>query len=580
MKPLFTLAVLICAKVFCLAQTPSLGISPDPALHVQCPDVELTYIIQSWAPGCHSLEPLENGTLISEKTSSSNHTIVVRWNDSPEPGKLSVHRSDSIGCNWVAPGRTWDVPIASIAGLKPVITGPSKMPLSPFDLFEYSARLNHHQHGTEDADPLPVTKFEWDIPANWIYFFPAPSNTGNIKIFPDTSEGCIRVRGQRNCGVWSDWETICPERVLPSLCPLFVANTELPCGASSILAVSTVDFSFAFPDIQYEWTLPEGWKILNTLDIRGSGIILQTDRIHDGTVGVTATAVGKVSEPCTVDFHYIPASTNAEVGGPDDVCTDGTFFLTPYVPDATSTWKVRPFDPGGLNPFLQTNGSGSIATLTLANPDMNGIFIISFTIADSCGTVVKEKKFHAGKPRFYPAKIDSDPFGSQMLCAGNHRLEINAEGTGDCMEWTTGPEVWGYPECRHFDFRITDRESPCLDITARATNICGVSEQPFHFCQDPGCEGAEQFDLSVYPNPTNFVVIIEGKSTDANNPDLALIEHLEIYDQLGRIVYQWNEAPRKRIALPVDTIPEGTYIIRATVWGNTLAKPLVISKRL
>ncbi len=126
---------------------------------------------------------------------------------------------------------------------------------------------------------------------------------------------------------------------------------------------------------------------------------------------------------------------------------------------------------------------------------------------------------------------------------------------------------------------MPDAGSDCSELLAVSTNTCGSTEQTFPFCSQTGCPDSQTFGLMVSPNPANFVVVIEGTSSDESKSDLALIETLNIYNSLGQLVYSWNDTPRQRIVLPVDKIPIGTYIIQASVWGTRVARQLAISPK-
>lgn len=579
MKQIYTLAVIFSLLLPGRGYAQSLGISPDPTVHVQCPDIPQAYQISAWVEGCHSVEPPVNGTLIEEKKVGLKHQVTIRWNDSADPGGLTIRRSDSLNCTGVAPGRSWEIPIASVAGLTPDLTGPLQIPLLSFVTNRYSASLLHHQRGSMDPDPYPVTKFEWEAPPSWNIFLVDFNNSAAVNVFADTSEGCIKVRGQRACGVMSEWTTICPERVMDVPCPIFIFPNSLVCGDRQNIFANAPDFSFIMPEATYNWQVSDGWEIISdTFSANKAFVILKPDGIHSGTISATLSGKGKTSEPCVVTIPYLSDFADSKVQGPDELCSSGTYYLTDLPPNATIHWEVTNFNGAtGPVPFAQTTGSGYLANLELTNPDAQGYYVIAFTASDVCGEAVKQKKFYVGKPRFYSAKIDGAAAVPQTLCPGNHRLEISVLGSDDCIEWSTNMQ--GYADCRRFDFWMPDAGSDCSELLAVSTNTCGSTEQTFPFCSQTGCPDSQTFGLMVSPNPANFVVVIEGTSSDESKSDLALIETLNIYNSLGQLVYSWNDTPRQRIVLPVDKIPIGTYIIQASVWGTRVARQLAISPK-
>lgn len=578
MNRIYTLALLLSTILPGRGLAQALGISPDPTLHAQCPGVPLVYQISSWMEGCHSVEPPVNGILVEEKQLGLKRALTIRWNDSANPGSLTVHRSDSANCSAAAAGKSWEIPIASVAGLAPDLTGPDQIPLFTFSNSVYTATLRHHQRGSLDPDPFTITKFEWQSPVSWIKFLVDPNSSAMISVFPDTSEGCIKVRGQQVCGSMSEWATICPERVMDVPCPMFTFPTSLICGNKQNVFVSVSDFSFVLPDATYNWQVSGGWEIVNDPSAANKSIVvLKPDGFHDGIVSVTLSGLGKTSAPCTATIPYLPDFEDSEVSGPDEVCSSATFQPVNLPANTTVSWEVTNFGGAtGPVPFVQTSGSGPLANLELADPDARGYYVISFTAADPCGEEVLQKKFYAGKPRIYSAKIDGDTLVQQTLCPGNHRLEVSVFGS-DCVEWNTN--LQGYADCRHFDFPIRDADGDCAELIAVCTNTCGSTEQMFPFCPQAGCPAAPTFDLLVSPNPTNFVVRIEGVSSDENKSKLALIETLEIYNALGQRVYTWNDAPRQLIVLPVDQLQRGVYVIHASIWGQRITKKLLIKKR-
>ncbi len=576
---LFTL-ITSCLTWLLSAQTSALHIFPDPTARAQYPNTELTYYIFPWSVACHVLDTVVGGEVISEEYYDGKLKVTIVWHEAADStlGRIEVGWRSST-CNYLAPGQVWEFPIFPVSTVKPVVSGPNQFYIGQDSYTGLKAKLSSSLPGAS-------VLFEWEAPAAWqLSFFGAEDANASIFI-PATNaltKGCIRVRIRYPWGDVSDWTDYCLEATIPSPCPIQVANSTFLCGDTTEHLIYAPDIYF--PQMpQYNWSPPEytwavspGWEITSFNPNIETAVFVRSNGHMNGAVSVFAMAGDFTSSVCEYPVTFLVADAATSVLGPDYVCQTGNFQLSLLPPDHSDiTWQVIPVNPNTPQVAFPDHGSGT-ASFQISDSTKGGDFQIIYTVVNACGSATYSKDFFIGKPRFFDTTLDETPYVAQPICAGSHGMSTQVYGASrNDITWSPSPELAGYAQRNSFAFFLAPTASTnCPVLTASAANVCGTANLPLEICPKAACS-PPQLDLLVYPNPAYLIVSLETTSTDPALEDYALIEKVQIFNHLGQLVTTWQEPPSHRIVKTILDLPNGPYILRATVWGQPIVKQLIV----
>jgi|GEM_PF-5130405 len=577
---LFTLFT-ICLAQELPAQSSALTIFPDPALYPQYPNVEITYYLFPWFAECNMLDTVIGGQVVKQDFYAGKMKVTIIWQEPTDtiPGQIVVTRPSN-SCNYAAPNQIFEVPVVSLAGVTAVVTGENR----------YYMGQDNYVTLTADLSSLMAGKailFEWQVPASWAIsnYGPAYSQAAlYIDKFNALSEGCVKVRGEYPSGIWGDWVDYGLTGTIPSPCPIQIFNATFLCGDTTehLAYVPAIFFpnrpQYYWSPPEYNWAVPANWNITEFDSTAQNEVFVRPDGHTEGSVSVFATGGNFTSAVCTYPVTFLVADPATTLSGPDYVCQSGDFQLSISPPPQSEiTWEVVAIDPTMPQLVFPDHGSGR-AIFQIIDTTLSGRFRIKYNVTNSCGSLHYSKDFFVGKPRFFNTTLDGAPYDAQPLCAGHHGANTEVAGMTDArVTWSASPQIKGYTQRDSFVFSFAAAGAGnCPVVTASAGNVCGTSVLPLETCERAGCSPPE-IEVQVFPNPAHFIVSLETITTDAAIGNYALIENVQIFNQLGQLVATWHEPPNRRMVKAVADFASGLYTLRITVWGQTIIKRLAIT---
>jgi len=164
-------------------------------------------------------------------------------------------------------------------------------------------------------------------------------------------------------------------------------------------------------------------------------------------------------------------------------------------------------------------------------------------------------------------------------------LEISADGGESWEQLLTAADTQQFWQLREVDLSdyCFGRSEP-VQLRFRSETPEGASEAEGWFldhlmlvvgnivrADDDRAEFRSTFTLSIFPNPTNGRLMLEGSLP---SPGM-----LSVSDVAGRLIYSnLLAAGRFGGVLPVNSLPTGVYLIRLASGGQTLVKPVTVIK--
>ncbi len=448
-------AIFLLSMNFCLSQT--LSISPNSEANAVCPLGDITYTISNYNTTCHTISVI-NGTVVQD---NDDGTLIVNWFDNGLKGSITVTRNSS-GCSDKAGTQTFDVPIKTLAQVRPTITGPlaPNGPRAGFvNQVTYTAQLNWPFRGTNDPDPFPVTVFDWTLPPGWSNnTFPATASMITV-VTNIGGGGEITATGRTNCGAGATnslTATNTANRTLSPPCPVIAQRLNERCGEAGVnaFAAGSQPEGYGFNNPQWSWSLPQGWTFNGPTN--SQFINVNTDGQHGGTVTATFSDYG-VSASCPIQIPLVVATPGTFVNGLDRLCETQTYSLSSQLAQgASATWSVS----SPVVPISPASGSGTSATLTPGVGQGAGSdATLTFTV-NGCGLTNQfSKEFFVGKPDIVNPKIDGFAGASRVVCPGWHNLTATVLGDDTnpfCISW----ELINNNGCPHTPFTIRTEGLP------------------------------------------------------------------------------------------------------------------------
>ncbi len=577
MKTILSILICCCLAGVLAGQSDVLSIFPNPGYNAQCPDTEITYYIFPWSPVCSAQAIAVGGEIIDQHYYDHKLVVTVIWQapTNSTSGRIEIQGPDSTCATGIL-HYGWNFSIISPSIHKPDVSGAEPY----FYMGEANSIPLQANLDIGSFIGSPAINFEWEAPAQWkVYSYGAKNELANLDIplANPLFEGCIRVRCQYVCGSWSDWTDFCLEGIIHSPCPVQIPGKIFLCGDTTERLAYTVGVNFWAPT-EYTWTVPSGWSVAGPNPGSQSQALLKPDGHTDGLITVIARAGGFTSPVCAYPVTFLPADPATTIDGPNIVCTTGNFPLIPVPPaSAAVTWQVISLDSGVPLVVYPDHGSGA-AAFQITDTTVKGYFRIIYKVATACGDVSYSRNFFVGKPLFYLTTLDGAPYLAKPVCAGYHGITTQVAGVlQQGITWSASPGITGYTQRDSFVFSLAAGTGNCPVVTASAGNICGISTLPLTICPQPDCN-LPSVDLHVYPNPAYLIVSLETTSADPVSGDHGLIESVEVFNQLGQLVTTWHQPPSNRIIKAVVDLPNGIYILRATVWGQIISRRLVITR--
>ncbi len=516
---------------------------------------------------------------------------------------VEVVRKESNCPTYDSPKRPIDV--RTIKNRVPVVTGDSTKLI-----VGYRRDLTYQASLTYPDGVTPVRNFTWTVPSGW--FILSGQGTDRILVTTDENgEGCITATGVNNlCPAASNSaSSACffVKRYVPMPCPVVsnLGRDYLLCGDTT-----AVTFTARRPEVPpgtnvtYNWTLPTGWTVASSA---GSAIDIKPNGRNGGTLIVTATALGKTSDPCILNVQFKIVDPNTYISGLRSFLCEGSapFFLNLIASTQTTvTWNVTP-----SNTTIPSNGTGISAAIS-PYPGNQSHSKLVFTMTNVCGSETKESSlFWTGKPRLFNLNANGTPTTAGTpwspgalgkFCPGWGSVYFLADvqgSTTNCTQWT---QLSNYnpifTNCREMDIvKPIYFSDPCVAVKASATNVCGTTDVFMSACPaDPWeCRTSNWWDnwgrIVVTPNPAHDIATVSFESDDnmgdkdiqpLNEAEMSNFKTpiLEILDLSGKVVYQKELSEEgAKLDINVAYLPNGMYLIKLQTPKKVLTQKLVIS---
>lgn len=346
--------------------------------------------------------------------------------------KITIAKLTDSNCSGAANGRVYDqIPIKTLVGLSPTITGPSTSSVGFANEHDYTASLNYPFRGTNDPSQLPVTNFDWLLPSGWTNTT-IPSTWSSIHVVTDLStSGAVTATPIHSCvnGLVFEGSKFV-QRTLSSPCPISPDLFETYCGQPALNGLSATaqptNYTPSSNGLKYTWMLPTGWTFDGSSTSRN--VDVQMDGQHGGMVTVVAKDYGVTSPTCSIDIPLRVINATALAVGADRLCSTETYQLShPLAPGASASWTIT--TPNAPITPLQGNGTSATLTTGIGGSSTPGSqATLEFTIT-GCGITKKiSKTFFVGRPEIYGHTIDGTPTTNKNVCPGWHLLTAQVRG--------------------------------------------------------------------------------------------------------------------------------------------------------
>jgi hypothetical protein len=578
-----TIAIFLLVMNICSSQT--LGISPNSEANAVCPRGDITYTISNYNTACHTISVI-NGTVVQN---NDDGTLIVNWFDNGLKGSITVTRNND-GCSGIAGTRTFDVPIKTLAQVRPTITGPLA-PNGPRAGFvnpvTYTAQLNWPFRGTNDPDPFPVTEFNWTLPPGWSNnTFPATSPTITV-VTNIGGGGQITATGRTNCGAGATNSLTANNavnRTLTPPCPIVAQRLNERCGEPGVnaFAASSQPEGYGSNNPQWSWSLPQGWTFNGPTN--SQFINVNTDGQNGGTVTATFSDYG-VSASCPIAIPLVVATPGTFVNGNDRLCEIQPYSLSsPVAAGASVTWSVTP----QTAPVVPTAGQGTTATLTpISGSGAGSQATLTFNISGCGVNTAASKSFFAGRPLINDHWINGEYTHTKYVCPGYHLLSAQILGDDTnppCMTWElinnqgAPPHSLHSVNCNWASVYVNPQNTAPAFVKVTAENECGATVSYFYLYRTwAGCK--EQYSFTVYPNPASSVLNLEVQFDDGQDGLVPVpIKHAQLVNMHGVTALDMPNLDNQEVQMGLASVPNGLYVVRAKVGDEWFTETVQVSK--
>jgi hypothetical protein len=575
-----TMALLFCvigATLFA-----QVALTPNPQQFGQCPGVK-TYTVSGLGNNCGNFNVvLIAGSATITNVNVQNKTFTISVVDIPQNVFVRVEPDTSdADCE---DQREFTIPVRSIFGQVPLITGCTSPVIGKSVSFNLTAELKYQFKGS--SDPAEVASYEWEFMSGgtgWNMTTISQGGVGNkvAQIVTDIqNDATIRVRGVGHCGLKSEWTTCGIVRFVKPPCPIGNAPPYVVCENTDLLALTaTVDPTLT--GYTYHWTYPSGW----TGNATGPAGIVSPNGMNGGTVTLVAKAFGRTSTPCTVPIPLEPIVPATRAIGPEFLCDDepGLYTIDILPPSSSQiTWSVSPST--ATHP---SSGTG-MSPLLNASDDYNGNATITFTINTLCGPAIRSDTFFVGRPKINDVKIDGILRTFAYVCpigGGSHWISVDLQGDADnCVDiWDDfGTTATSFKACEEFDFTFQYNPANyppynCVFVNAIVSNDCEINTQNIVVCPSYAACQREEYEFVISPNPANSTVNVSLWFDPDGVGEQVDFDFLEVIDNRGNVL-QNHQAPGLDAQFDASNLREGLYYVRTWIEAGYVMGQLLIER--
>jgi Secretion system C-terminal sorting domain/Pregnancy-associated plasma protein-A len=257
-------------------------------------------------------------------------------------------------------------------------------------------------------------------------------------------------------------------------------------------------------------------------------------------------------------LYRIGISNNAQLLGPDRVCTSSSYNVTNLA--STVTWSAIPSGIVTLTPGA--NNTVTVTRLTDGN----------ITLRATSGFLVLNKAVIVGSPVPTPPITEIKKPCPNGTINGIYVADVNAPGN-------VVNHIWSCTSCNiisPYGSRNTNVEiglnlgvsyATSFNLTAQSVGICGNLSAPTTntFYTDGGSAcggGGQELRMAMSPNPASTQLNLSLSNTDPNRRAIPneTIE-VSIFNSFQKLVYN-NKFATMEIQLNVSTLPTGLYTLR------------------
>jgi Secretion system C-terminal sorting domain/Pregnancy-associated plasma protein-A len=268
-------------------------------------------------------------------------------------------------------------------------------------------------------------------------------------------------------------------------------------------------------------------------------------------------------------LYRIGIANNAQLVGPDRVCTTSTFNVTNLA--STVTWSAI---PTGIVSLAPNGNSVNVTRIT------DG----SITLRATSGALILNKSVTVGSPVPTPPIAEIRKPCPNGVRTGIYVTDVNAPPNVVSYSWSCSScNIVGPYGSRNthaeigLDLGVTYATS--FNLTATAIGICGNLGTPttMTFYTDGGSAcGGQELRVAMSPNPASSQLNVSLSNAD---PTRRVIPNemidVSIFDRFQKVVYN-KKVTTMEIQLDVSSLPTGLYTLRVIRGTDIVTKILSV----
>lgn len=272
------------------------------------------------------------------------------------------------------------------------------------------------------------------------------------------------------------------------------------------------------------------------------------------------------------DYCY----TDLAISGPESFCDNATFTV-PDIPGVTYTWTVD------NSFFVNTSVNNNEFAITRRR---SGSFLLTITVvinAGECGVFTETKTVQMGNtfPTFVgPYDVDQHTIMG-VTCVGTQYYYVaTGNPAGQSYTWTLFPPAGSSDLPSMYSgstVYLTFNETGIYTLRLSKTNSCNTTMMEKQI-NVQGCVSG--FGIIVAPNPASDVITVSIVNENDEVKSLSNTSNLkiELYQfNTGVKQKQWAfNNQQKQMALPVNSMPKGIYILKVTKGKFSQSEKVVI----
>ncbi|WP_407430452.1 trypsin-like peptidase domain-containing protein [Arcticibacter sp.] len=285
--------------------------------------------------------------------------------------------------------------------------------------------------------------------------------------------------------------------------------------------------------------------------------------------GTNDTRLSNWLDPTGTGATTLAQMAMPSISGPAILCTNGAYTLNNVPAGVPVSWSVS--TPSGVTP---TSGSGTVANLTMVNPED---VTITFTIGcDATGTI--SRRIYVGPPQFSHFLVDGNYTSNATICANQSvSLEALPNDVSASYSWSSS-SYNGYIMNSTSPSTMFYAYSPdCYYLNLTISNSCGNNYQTLTICAN-NC----YYRHTVYPNPAKDQISIkfdDFKTIDGMPDQITLFSEVtqkQVADFGSKAIFESLDQ-NGIFKIPVETMPRGTYYLHIKR-NRSEDKPLDITR--